>query len=301
MLNFPEDLRGIVTVLNTPFTEEDSVDVAGLERNVDYALRSGVAGFLVPAMAGEVEFLRNDERETVVSAVINAVGGAVPVIGGASAPSPDLRGQWTRRLTEMGCEGVLVSVPYVEDGQYEAEVRQLAAAEPGFLMLQDWSREGNGVPESLLARLFVEIPAFTCLKVEVAHSGPKYTRMLAETHGKLHVSGGWAVTEMIDGLARGVHAFMPTGMHHTYTRIYALYQQGRVNAATALFNRLKPLLDYTNQDLPCSIHFFKHLLHVQGVYATARIRQPLDHPVDERRCQDMTALAQILEMENHLG
>lgn len=297
-MDFPDDLRGIVTVLNTPFTEEDAIDVAGLERHVGYARRSGVTGFLAPAMAGEVDFLRDDERETVVATVVKHAGG-LPVIGGASAAAAEDRVRWTRRLTELGCDGVLVSVPYIDDAQYEGEVRQIADARPRFLMLQDWSRDGDGVPVPLLARLFQEIPCFTCLKIEVGRSGPKYTRVLAETMGKLHVSGGWAVTEMMDGLARGVHAFMPTAMHHTYTRIYSLYAEGRVNAAAALFSRLKPLLEYTNQDLACSIHFFKHLLHAQGVYATTRIRQPLSQPVDERRCQDMIALAQLLEFENH--
>ena len=298
-MDFPDDLRGIVTVLNTPFTEEDAIDVSGLERNVGYAFRSGIAGFLAPAMAGEVDFLRDDERETVVATVVKHAGG-LPVIGGASAATLEDRVRWTRRLTELGCDGVLVSVPYSDDAQYEAEVRRIADARPRFLMLQDWSRDSDGVPVPLLARLFEEIPCFTCLKIEVGHSGPKYTRMLAETAGKLHVSGGWAVTEMMDGLARGVHAFMPTALHHTYTRIYDLYREGRVNAASALFSRLKPLLDYTNQDLACSIHFFKHLLHAQGVYATARVRQPLSQPLDERRFHDMIALAQLLEFENHV-
>jgi 4-hydroxy-tetrahydrodipicolinate synthase len=48
-------LRGIVTVLNTPFTEEDALDLPGLRRNVQGAIRAGVAGFLVPAMASEVD------------------------------------------------------------------------------------------------------------------------------------------------------------------------------------------------------------------------------------------------------
>ena len=47
-------LKGIVTVLNTPFTKYDSIDFDSLERNVNEALKAGVAGFLVPAMAAEV-------------------------------------------------------------------------------------------------------------------------------------------------------------------------------------------------------------------------------------------------------
>ena len=219
------------------------------------------------------------------------------MIGGASADTLDARLHWTRRMTALGCDGVLVSPPFDSEEQYAAEVRQLAAQKPGFLMLQDWSSTGTGVPVEVLARLFEDIPCFKCLKIEVASSGPKYTQVLAATDGRLHVSGGWAVTEMMDGLDRGVHAFMPTGLHWTYTRIHRLYEQGNRAAAQVLFERLRPVLNYANQDLPCSIHFFKQLLHAQGIYATARIRQPLSNSIDEARCRDMTALALMLEYE----
>ena len=46
-------LDGIVTVLNTPFTESGDVDTDSMRANVAYALEAGVAGFLVPAMASE--------------------------------------------------------------------------------------------------------------------------------------------------------------------------------------------------------------------------------------------------------
>jgi 4-hydroxy-tetrahydrodipicolinate synthase len=68
---------------------------------------------------------------------------------------------------------------------------------------------------------------------------------------------------------------MPTGMHEIYTRIFALYQSGQRDDARALFNRLLPVLAFSNQHLDISIHFFKRLLHRQGLYATDRVRQPI--------------------------
>ena len=53
-------LRGIVTVLNTPFDREGTVNCAAIARNVEYAIGAGVEGFLVPAMASEVGRLGDD-------------------------------------------------------------------------------------------------------------------------------------------------------------------------------------------------------------------------------------------------
>lgn len=269
------DLNGIITVLNTPFTEKDEIDVPSLERNVRYAMASGVAGFLVPAMASEVGKLTPAERQLMVKTVLEVADGKVPVIGGASAADGPARISAARGLLDLGCSGILVSIPYANDSQYEHDVREIAALNPGFLMLQDWDFNGFGVPVELIVRLFEEIDCFRSLKIEVVPAGVKYTRVLEATGGRLHVCGGWAVMQIIEALDRGVHAFMPTGMHEIYTRVYSLYQLGKRREAQTLFNRLLPVLAFSNQHLDISIHFFKRLLHEQGIYTTPRVRPPL--------------------------
>jgi dihydrodipicolinate synthase/N-acetylneuraminate lyase len=173
------ELRGIITVLNTPFNDDDAVDLLSLRKNVRYALEAGAAA---------------DRR------------------GGAGGKRPSGTGDRRR---------------------------------------------------------------FRCLKVEVVPAGVKYSEVLAITEGRLHVSGGWAVMQIIEALDRGVHAFMPTGMHELYTRIYDLYQAGRRQEASALFERLLPVLAFANQHLDISVHFFKRLLYKQGIYATSRVREPI--------------------------
>lgn len=268
-------LYGIITVLNTPFTGADALDLPGLRRNVQAALATGVAGFLVPAMAAEVDKLSRAERRQMVETVLDEVAGRVPVFGGASAPDRDTRRYILTDLQVLGCDHVLLQIPYEIDTQYRTDV--LAAAEFGFavLMLQDWDFSGGGLPLPLIVRLFEEVESFRCLKIETVPAGVKYSAVLAATGGRLHVSGGWAVSQMLEGLARGVHAFMPTGMHQIYTEIYNRYRAGDIEAARALFYELLPVLAFANQHLDISIHFFKRLLWRQGIYATPRVRLPI--------------------------
>lgn len=292
-------LRGIITVLNTPFRMDDTLDLEGLRRNVRLALEAGVVGFLAPAMASEVGKLSMQEREALVATVVEENAGKAIVIGGASAPTRRERLAVGRRMLELGCHGILVSLPYAGDAAYTAEVEAVAALDPPFLMLQDWDATGPGVPVPLLARLHAEVPAFQCLKIEVAMAGPKYSAVIEATGGRLHVSGGWAVMHMLEALDRGVHAFMPTGLHHVYTRIYRLHAAGNRDAARALFERVLPVLAFSNQHLDISIHFFKRLLHTQGVHATSRVREPI-LPLDEhqeRLASEWAARAMALEEE----
>ncbi|MCK5008719.1 MAG: hypothetical protein KAR73_15100, partial [Spirochaetales bacterium] len=190
------------------------------------------------------------------------------------------RKQHAATLIELGCDGVLASIPFQDEAQYERDARELDALKPGFLMLQDWDFQGYGLPISLISRLFEEVESFRCLKVEVVPAGVKYSEVLEATEGRLHVSGGWAVMQIIEALDRGVHAFMPTGMHELYTRIYSLYQAGQREEARVLFEQLLPVLAFANQHLDISVHFFKRLLYRQGIYSTPRVRQPI-LPFDE--------------------
>jgi 4-hydroxy-tetrahydrodipicolinate synthase len=95
--------------------------------------------------------------------------------------------------------------------------------------------------------------------------------------------------QIIEALDRGVHAFMPTGMHELYTRIYDLYQSGRRPEARALFEQLLPVLAFANQHLDISVHFFKRLLHKQEIYATSRVREPIlpFDPIHERMAEQL--------------
>lgn len=275
---YPEeflDIRGIITVLNTPFTSENQVDLESLRKHVQYALASGVAGFLVPAMAGEVNKLSDEERLQIVQTVLDEVKQQVPVIGCVSALNQGTRLRHAQNLIESGCDGIMANVPFLNEQQYTQDVWEIAMLNPGFLMLQDWDPQGYGIPVRLIQELFYEIEVFQALKIEVIPAGVKYTQVLEATKGRLHVSGGWAVTQIIEALDRGVHALMPTGMHEIYTKIYSLYQSGKREAAQELFHKLLPVLAFSNQHLDISIQFFKRLLYKQGIYATPNVRETL--------------------------
>ncbi len=270
------NLHGIVTVLNTPFTCNNHLDVKSLKLNVKNAVKSGVAGFLAPAMASEVDRLTLNERKIMIDAVLEASEGKVPVIGGASATTDKERFTITQDLIDAGCAGILVNIPY-QQGKEEnlrQSIQRLDELNPPFLMIQDCCFTGGGMPVQFILELYEEIESFKAIKIEVVPAGVKYSRIIKETNNTLHVSGGWAVMQMIEALDRGVHAFMPTAMHQIYTCIYDLYFKNRAKAV-GLFNQLLPVLAFSNQHLDISIRFFKRLLYKQKVFQTDKVREPI--------------------------
>lgn len=268
-------LHGIVTVLNTPFSANGEIDFSALQKNVEYALNAGVAGFLVPAMASEVYKLSEKERIEMVAVVLETTGNKVPVIAGAGETDLIKSKRLISEYIRLGCKNVLFQIPFQNENQFKNHFSELAATGPEMIMLQDWDASGYGLPDHLILELFETVEAFRCLKVETVPAGVKYSRILELTNGELNVSGGWAVSQMIEGLKRGVHAFMPTGMHRIYCEIYRLWKAGKTHEAEHLFGEILPVLAFSNQHLDISIHFFKRLLFKQGIYPTDLVREPI--------------------------
>ena len=268
-------LFGIVTVLNTPFKTDNTIDFSALRRNVKYAIDAGIAGFLVPAMASEVYKLSEKERLEMVTAVLEETNGKVPVITGAGETDLGKSKKLISKYIALGCKNVLFQIPFQNQTQFRNHFYELVVTDPEMIMLQDWDATGYGLPDRLICQLFNEVEAFRCLKVETVPAGVKYSRILELTNGQLNVSGGWAVSQMIEGLKRGVHAFMPTGMHRIYTEIYRLWKSEKEKEAEQLFQLILPVLAFSNQHLDISIHFFKRLLFRQGIYPNDLVREPI--------------------------
>ena len=293
-------LHGIVTVLNTPFTDTDKIDFHALEGNIIEALDAGVVGFLVPAMASEVQSLTVGERLAMLKCVMQTTEGKVPVFAGTASSSFDEAKDVLLAYLDLGCKNVLIQLAFLNEKQFKDDFLRLADCGPEVIMLQDWDAAGYGLPDHLIMDLFETVPSFRCLKVETKAAGSKYSLMLKLTNGKLHVSGGWAVNQMLEGLLRGVHAFMPTGMHWIYAKIFSDFHKGNIQEATALFNEILPVLAFSNQYLDISIHFFKRLLWKQGIYPTPNVRQAL-LPFDDIHMGLADNLIQyVMEIENRI-
>jgi 4-hydroxy-tetrahydrodipicolinate synthase len=270
-----ENMKGIIGVINTPFTEDDRIDVESLKRYVENSINNKVVGFLVLGLAAEVNKLSFDEKLLIVDTVINSVNKRVPVICGTTASSQEERLTLTNEFTNLSCDGILVNIPFEDEDSYISDVKELSSNIPGFMMLQDWDSRGYGIPLGVIIKLFNELENFKYLKIEVVPAGVKYSQVRNEINGKLHLSGGWAGTQMIEALDRGVDAFMPTILHDIYVNIYHLHNSNNREASKLLFEKLLPIISFSHQHLDISVHFNKRLLFKQKIFSTPNVRSPI--------------------------
>jgi len=268
-------LNGVVGVMNTPFSDTNTIDTHSIRRYIGYYLKNNVCGFLVTAMASEVKKLTLDERLTIVGTAVEETAGKVPVIAGIQAQSQKERLLLTKKYIALGCDGIMVNIPYAKESEFIDQVGEISAHIDGLLMVQDWDFENSGIPLETILTLYTYLENFECLKVEVKPAGVKYSQVIDATKGALNVSGGWASSQMIEGLDRGVNAFMATILPDIYHRIYHLHHSGDRQQAIKFFRKLIPILAFSHQHIDISIHFNKRMVHAQKLFSTANVRQPI--------------------------
>ncbi len=221
-------LGGIVPSLNTPFTEDDGIDRESLRRLVDHLAASGCPGFLALAVAGESTALSEDEWTEVAQTLLAHCAGRLRAIVSVTADSQEDRLRRAAKARDLGADAILCQVPAGRDAEARRDLLgEVAAAGPEVLMIQDLDWHGPGLALEEIVDLFESIPRFRGLKIETVPAGPKYSAVLAATGGRLHVSGGWAVSQLMDALRRGVHTFMPTEMEPIYAAIHRHHHAGR--------------------------------------------------------------------------
>lgn len=284
----PVALRGIVPSLNTPFLADNTIDIAGLRHLVDRTIEAGCAGMLLLAVAGEGPSLIDREWQLVLETVLERNAGRLPLIVSVTAQDQAARLARAKLVAGLGGDGVLCQVPGETDPYFALSA--LADAGPDLLMIQDLDWQGPGLALDDIVKFFERIPQFQCLKIETVPAGPKYSAVLEATGGRLHVSGGWAVSQMMDALARGVHAFMPTELERFYVAIHRHYQAGEIDQARSLFEDLLPILAFANQHIDVSIRFFKHLRMRAGLFQTDHCRSPVS-PLDDIQWAEVRRLA----------
>lgn len=102
---------GIFTPIVTPFTADDAVDEAALERNVGRWLKTPLTGLVVLGSNGEAPQLEDVEADRIIDIVRAEVPVDRPLIAGTGRESTRATIAATRRAAAAGIDAALVRTP----------------------------------------------------------------------------------------------------------------------------------------------------------------------------------------------
>jgi len=118
-----DQLRGCGTALVTPFKRDESIDDAALRRLVEYQIDEGV-DFIIPCgTTGESVTLTHEEQVHVITKVVEAAEGRVPVVAGAGGYNTREVISQINRFSKLGIDAILSVTPYynkpTQEGLFE--------------------------------------------------------------------------------------------------------------------------------------------------------------------------------------
>lgn len=261
-----------------PLNKDESVDEETLRKQVDFAVAAGAVAICAPGFATEFYKLTDEERRLVIRVVAEQTDGRVPMFASTGCGSVRATVELSRYAESVGANGLMVVAPkWCPLGAREQAVFfEKVCSNVGVpVMLQDADFTGSGLPAALIVEMAERCPNLEFAKLENILAGSKCSEIIRLSQGRIQVLYGMAGIALMDGLAHGATGVMPgPSFIEAYVRVFALYGEGRIAEAKALFYRMQPYLTFSVQHLELVIQMDKRALMRRGIFASDRVREP---------------------------
>ncbi len=289
-------LSGVVPVVPTIFHDDETVDLDGTVRVVDYLLDAEVDGLCLLANYSEQFSLTDGERDVIARTLLEHVAGRRPVIVTTSHYSARVTAARSRAAQDMGAAMVMVMPPFfgatltVPGPAVIGYFRQVADAIDIPVMVQDAPLSSTPLPAGVLIDLIRQVPRVQYAKIEVPQAADKLHALVSALGDRLPgpFDGEESVT-LIPDLDAGATGTMPSStVPAELGQIVRRYRSGDRDGAAAAWEALLPLIHFENRQ--CGLRAQKILLAEGGVIACDRTRAPLG-PVSPRTRRGLLELA----------
>lgn len=236
---------GVYAATTTPLRADGSVDIERFRKHCAWLVDEGVAGIIPNGSLGEYEALTDDEREGLVTAAVDAVGGRADVVPGVSGKSASEATRWAEQARAAGAPAVMALPPTSHKPTGDEVIAHFAeigrAGLPIIAYNNPFSTRVDLDPE-LLARLADEVPMVAAVK-EFSQDIRRVWQ-IRESAPRLEVICGCddTLVEAVLGGATGWIAGFVNALPAQSVRLFRLSRDGRYADATALYRVLLPLL-----------------------------------------------------------
>ncbi|MFC1414170.1 4-hydroxy-tetrahydrodipicolinate synthase [Streptacidiphilus sp. N1-12] len=235
----------IAAAMVTPFHPDGSLDPEGAQALAVHLVDRGCDGIVVSGTTGEAPTTSDAEKDTLLRAVLEAVGDRAAVTAGVGSNDTRHTLELARAAERAGAHGLLAVTPYYSKPSQEG-IRQhftaLADATPLPVMVYDIpGRTGTALSRDTLLRL-AEHPRIAAVK-DAAYHLLGSARLIADT-GLPYYSGADELNLPLFAVgAVGVVSTVANVAPAATRAVLDAHTSGDTAAATALNARLLPLVE----------------------------------------------------------
>ena len=268
--------RGVMPAITTGFDTDLKIDHSFIAKHCKWLVESGCTGIVTPGSLGESATLSFDEKLTIWSTIVDAVGDRVPVVGAIASLSTNEAVALAKKASDLGCQGLMLLPPYVYHGDWremKAHVESvLGATELSCMLYNNPIAYGTDfLPEQIL-ELSAEHENLQAVK-ESSTDVRRVTwiRELVGERLAVFVGVDDAIVEAVAVGAVGWVAGLVNALPKESVDLFNFALTGEREKAMALYNWFLPLLRMDT--LPKFVQLIKLVQQEVGM-GSARVRPP---------------------------
>jgi len=268
-------ISGVFPVLCTPFDKSGKIAMDDFDRLIEFIVECAPDGCVYPGVASEVETLSDSERTATIAHLGHKLAGRLPIVIGASAPTPEAVLEHIARGADAGAVCAMIMAPRAlgPDARAQTEFFAWIADEsPIPLMLQNAPEPvGAGLLPETVAEIAGAVDGIRYIKEETAPCGQNLTRIREACGDDIEgVFGGAGGRYISDELARGSLGTMPASeLTDLHVRLVQAWRHGDEAEARRLFMVSMPLLNF---QAIFRMHMTKQTLRRRGVLDHTHVR-----------------------------
>ena len=282
----PHTIEGVLPILHTPLRDDDQIDRAGMQRQIDWACQLGVDGVCL-AMVSEILRLTATERVALTEMVVEITAGRGAVIASVGAESTKEALWFAERAQRLGCDAVMAIAPVATALPEEAlwdYYCSLADHVTLPLIVQDASSYvGRSLSTAFYIRLLDKYgPDKILFKPEAAPIGPNLSALRDATGGRARAFDGSGGILLVDAFRRGIAGTMPgVDLLDGIVALWNALQAGDEEATYRLYFPISAIVALQMQaGLDGFLAIEKYILVQRGLIESARRRQPYAWTLD---------------------
>jgi 4-hydroxy-tetrahydrodipicolinate synthase len=279
------ELRGVLPVFQTPWLDDETLDLDTLEREIEWLFAAGADG-IVMAMVSETLRLASDERERLAEAACRFARSRGTVIISVGAESARVAERYAQHAEATGADAVMaippVSVVLGEEelaGYYRRIVRSVSIP----VIVQDASGYvGRPMSIAMQAQLLEEFGAGRVqFKPEAAPIIPRLVELLGATGGRARVFEGTGGIALVESHKHGMVGTMPgADLIHALVALWRALEAGDSAKAARIHEPLAAIIAMQTS-LDAFLAVEKHLLVRQGIFKNTIVRGPVGFRMDD--------------------
>jgi 4-hydroxy-tetrahydrodipicolinate synthase len=288
--------RGVMPATTTPFDERLNVDHAFVARHCNWLVDNGCTGIVTPGSLGESATLTVEEKHSLWTTVVEAVGDRVPVVAAIASLSTAEAVEMSKRAADLGCSGLMVLPPYVYQGDWREMKTHVEAifraTNLSCMLYNNPVAYGTDFLPEQIRELAAEHENFEAVK-ESSTDVRRVTWIRELTGDRLAIFVGVddAIVEAIAVGAVGWIAGLVNAFPKESVALFEYAMNGEREKAISLYNWFLPLLRMDT--VPKFVQLIKLVQQEVGM-GNARVRPPRLHVVGEELQEAMRVVNEAL-------